>query len=40
MSDIQVPELRDEINRGLDYECFDLTKANLVDMCDGDLGLA
>ncbi len=39
MSDIQIPKLRDEINRGLDYECFDLTKANLVEMCDGDLGL-
>lgn len=40
MSDIQIPRLRDDINRGLDYGCFDLTKANLLEMCDGDLALA
>ena len=39
MNDIQIPKLRDEINRGLDYGCFDLTKANLVEMSEGDLGL-
>jgi len=39
MNDIQIPKLRDEINRGLDYGCFDLTKRTLVALCDGDLAL-
>lgn len=40
MNDIQLPKLRDEINRGLDYGCFDLTKSDLFAMSDGDIGLA
>lgn len=39
MNNIQMPEFRDRINRGLDDGCTKLTKKSLLAMTGGDLSL-